>query len=79
MGRYLIKNGHLIDPANGIDGKMDILISGKEIFEVATNIDVNSKNAKDADIIDASGKVIMPGFIDLHVHLREPEIGRAHV
>ncbi len=72
MGRYLIKNGHLIDPANGIDGKMDILISGKKIFEVAADIDINSKNAKDADIIDASGKVIMPGFIDLHVHLREP-------
>lgn len=72
MGRYLIKNGHLIDPANGIDGMCDILISGRNILEAGKNIDINSKNATGAEIIDASGKYIMPGFIDLHVHLREP-------
>lgn len=72
MGKYLIKNGHLTDPANGIDGRYDILISGRKILEVAGNIDVNSKSATDAEVIDASGKYIMPGFVDLHVHLREP-------
>lgn len=69
MGKYLIKNGHLIDPANGIDGKMDILIQGRTVCKVAENI---SEKDSSIEVIDASGKVIMPGFIDLHVHLREP-------
>lgn len=69
MGKYLIKNGHLIDPANGIDGKMDILIQGRTVCKVAENI---SEKDSITEVIDASGKVIMPGFIDLHVHLREP-------
>lgn len=69
MGKYLIKNGHLIDPANGIDGSMDILIDGRIVCEVAENI---SKNDSSIVVIDASGKYIMPGFVDLHVHLREP-------
>lgn len=69
MGKYLIKNGHLIDPANGIDGKMDILIQGRTVCKVAENI---SEKDSSTEVIDASGKVIMPGFIDLHVHLREP-------
>lgn len=68
MGKYLIKNGHLIDPANGIDGKMDILIHGRMVCEVAENISKNSG----VEVIDASGRYIMPGFVDLHVHLREP-------
>jgi len=72
MGKYLIKNGHLADPANNIDSRMDILISGTKILKVAVNINENDTEASGADIIDASGKVIMPGFIDLHVHLREP-------
>lgn len=69
MGKYLIKNGHLVDPANGIDGKMDILIQGRMVSKVAENI---SGRDGSTEVIDASGKYIMPGFIDLHVHLREP-------
>ncbi len=69
MGRYLIKNGHLIDPANGIDGRMDILIQDGMVCKVAGNIDGNNAGT---EVVNASGKYIMPGFIDLHVHLREP-------
>ena len=72
MDKYLIKNGHLTDPANNIDSRMDILISGGKVLEVSENISENSTSAAGAEVIDASGKYIMPGFVDLHVHLREP-------
>ncbi|MFH1782605.1 MAG: dihydroorotase [Candidatus Omnitrophota bacterium] len=63
----LIKNGHVIDPANKIDGCLDILIDGEKIKKVARDIDASSK-----EVIDASGKIVMPGIVDMHVHLREP-------
>ena len=63
----LIKNGRVIDPANKIDGTFDILIEGSKISKVAKNI----KNGA-ADIIDAVDKIVLPGLIDMHVHLREP-------
>ncbi len=72
MDKYLIKNGHLTDPANNIDSRMDILISGGKVLEVSENISESSASAAGAEVIDASGKYIMPGFVDLHVHLREP-------
>ena len=68
MKRILIKNGRLVDPANYIDGKKDILIEDGKIKKVADCITLDS----DIKEIDAQGKVVMPGFIDLHVHLREP-------
>lgn len=72
MGKYLIKEGHLVDPVSGIDGKRDILISDGKILKVAENIREDDTIAVGADIISAACKVIMPGFVDLHVHLREP-------
>ena len=63
----LIKGGHLVDPAAGKDGVYDVLICDGVVAEVAEQI-----AAEDAEIIDAAGKYVMPGFIDLHVHLREP-------
>lgn len=68
MEKILIKNGRMVDPANGIDGKKDILIENGKVKEVADHI-VADKDTKE---IDAEGKAVMPGFIDLHVHLREP-------
>lgn len=63
----LIQNGWVIDPKNNIDGKMDILMEDGIIKEVAPRID------KKADrVIDAEGKVVAPGLVDLHVHFREP-------
>ncbi|MDO8602490.1 MAG: dihydroorotase [Candidatus Omnitrophota bacterium] len=65
--KLLIKNGHVIDPGNKIDGVMDILVEGEKISKVAKCID----NKADA-IIDAAGKIVIPGIVDMHVHLREP-------
>lgn len=63
----LIRGGHLIDPAAGIDGIYDVLVQDGVVKEVARRI-----YCTDANTIDATGKYVMPGFIDLHVHLREP-------
>lgn len=65
----LIKNGHVIDPANNIDEKMDLLVSDGKIAKLGKP---GSASANGAQIIDASGKVVVPGLIDMHVHLREP-------
>jgi dihydroorotase len=62
----LIKNGRVIDPANGIDKECDVLIIDETIAEVG-------KVEKPAQtIIDAAGKLVTPGLIDIHVHFREP-------
>ncbi|MHC4203820.1 MAG: dihydroorotase [Planctomycetota bacterium] len=62
----LIKNGHVIDPANGIDKKCDVLITDSKIAEVG------SVKKTVQDVIDAEGKLVTPGLIDIHVHFREP-------
>ncbi|HEX9021093.1 MAG TPA: dihydroorotase [Nitrospirota bacterium] len=65
----IIKNGHIIDPANKIDGKFDILASDGKIAKLGKP---GSLSAGGAQVIDASGKLVVPGLIDMHVHLREP-------
>ncbi len=65
----LIKNGHIIDPANNINEKLDLLVSGGKIARIAKS---GSLSADGAPVIDATGKILFPGLIDLHVHLREP-------
>ncbi len=67
MSGILIKGGRLIDPASGIDGLMDILMEEGKIAAIEPNIE-----AKGARVIDAKGLIVAPGFIDLHVHFREP-------
>jgi len=57
-----IKNGHVIDPANGIDEIRDICIAAGKIAAASD----------DNEVIDATGKLVVPGLIDMHVHLREP-------
>lgn len=69
--KTLIQNGRLVDPANTIDGQYDVLIVGDKIEKIAPVISKSEVDGLD-QTIDASGKVILPGFIDLHVHLREP-------
>jgi dihydroorotase len=66
----LIKNGYVIDPASGREGIYDVLIKGERIEKVAAGIEADEAGAD--TVIDATGKYVMPGFIDLHVHLREP-------
>jgi len=67
MKKILIKNGRVIDPANKIDACLDILIENSKICKVGKNI----KNQAEK-IIDATDKIVMPGIVDMHVHLREP-------
>src|SRR5882724_6159686 len=64
----LIKGGHLIDLAAKIDAPMDILIEGGRVAEVAPPHKIKGADEK----FDARGLIVAPGFIDLHVHLREP-------
>jgi len=66
--KLLIKNGRVVDPFNGIDETLDILISNGKILSINKKIAVS----KDVDVFDATGMVVAPGFIDLHCHLREP-------
>ncbi len=63
----LIKNGTIINPENKINAQADILINNGIIGGVEKNID-----AKADEIIDAKGKIVMPGIVDIHVHFREP-------
>ena len=69
--KLLIQNGRVIDPANGRDGQFDILIENGKIACVAAHI----ADAAD-EVIDATGKWVVPGLIDLHVHFREPGFTR---
>jgi dihydroorotase len=62
----LIKNGRVIDPANGIDKKCDVLIVDEKIAAVG-EIEKSAQT-----VIDAAGKLVTPGMIDMHVHFREP-------
>ena len=63
----LFKNGTVVDYANKLEKKLDILVEGDKIAKIAENI------SEEADkVIDCSGYIIMPGMIDVHCHLREP-------
>ena len=66
----VIKNGRMLDPATNTDAPRDILIDGEKIVEVAQPGSVRA--APGAEIFDATGLIVAPGFIDLHAHLREP-------
>ncbi|HUA87114.1 MAG TPA: dihydroorotase [Bryobacteraceae bacterium] len=61
----VIKNGRVIDPASGHDGVADVLIDGSVIREIGREL-------SGTEVFDASGFIVAPGFIDMHVHLREP-------
>ncbi|HOM43077.1 MAG TPA: amidohydrolase family protein, partial [Bacillota bacterium] len=62
----LIKNGRIMDPETNRDEIADILVEKGKITRISKNID------KDDEIIDATGKIVAPGLIDVHVHFREP-------
>jgi len=66
----LIKNGRLIDPASKTDAAMDVLLDGELVKEIGATGKFSV--LQDAEVFDATGMIVAPGFIDLHVHLREP-------
>ena len=86
----LLQGGHVICPASGIDGVMDVAIAGGKIAQVGKSIIPSSAK----QVIDARGKLVLPGMIDTHAHIYryvtgrfgldadmvgDIEIGRAHV
>lgn len=66
-GSILIKNGRVIDPENKQDGIFDVLVKSGKIAKIGRNIKTNAD-----EIIDAKEKIVAPGLVDMHVHLREP-------
>lgn len=65
--KLLIQNGHVLDPLTGLDDISDVLVEGTKIVKVAKEIHEEADQT-----IDAAGCYVMPGLIDLHVHLRDP-------
>lgn len=65
--KLLIKNGRVVDPESQTDDKLDILIDNGRIADINKNIKTEAQRS-----IDATGLIVAPGFIDMHVHLREP-------
>src|SRR6266567_6797175 len=69
MASLLVKGGRVIDPASSLDGTADVLIDNGRITSVGRDLPRNG-----AELLDASGLIVAPGLIDMHVHLREPGI-----
>jgi dihydroorotase len=67
----LIKNGRVLDPASKTDAALDVLLDGEKIAELTAPGKLTTDH-KTAEVFDAAGLIVAPGFIDLHVHLREP-------
>ncbi len=65
--RLVVKNGRVIDPLNRLDAVRDVAIEDGKIAAVGENLDVSN-----SEQFDATGLIVAPGFIDIHVHLREP-------
>ncbi|MBO4110319.1 dihydroorotase [Streptococcus suis] len=67
----LVKNGRVLDPQSGLDKVCDILMDGSKIVKIAESISADVEQ-----VIDATGLVVAPGLVDVHVHFREP--GQTH-
>ncbi len=63
----VLRGGRLVDPASNIDRTLDVLIDGEDIVDVGEGLE-----PRGAEIVDCTGAVVAPGFVDLHVHFREP-------
>jgi dihydroorotase len=64
---FLIRGGRLVDPASHLDAPLDVLIRDGEVAEIAASIE-----PAEATVIDATDKVVAPGLVDMHTHVREP-------
>ena len=63
MKNLIFKNARIVDPANGIDGVGDLFVENG-VFSASA--------PRGAETVDASGKILIPGIVDIHAHLREP-------
>lgn len=70
----LIQNGYVMDPKSGREGVMDILVKDKRIEKMGAGLakDLSEQELAECQIIDAEGKIVAPGLVDVHVHFREP-------
>jgi len=67
MSSLLIRRGHVISPEDQLDGEFDVLVEDRVIRQVASHISLSAD-----EVLEADGHVVSPGFVDIHVHLREP-------
>lgn len=67
MGKLLLRNGRVIDPASNRDEVADVLLSDGIVAEIGRDLDRTG-----AEVLDVTDRIVAPGFIDMHVHLREP-------
>ena len=74
MTAILLRGGRVVDPSQKLDGVRDVLLRDGVVAEIGERIDVGKENG--VEVVDLAGKVVTPGFIDIHVHLREP--GQEH-
>lgn len=72
MAKLVIKNGRVVDPAQNLDRVCDVAVEDGLVREIGSTIAVSG-----AECFDASGLIVAPGFIDMHVHLREPGFEQA--
>lgn len=72
MNRLLIKGGRVVDPINDMDGLFDIYVIGEKIAAVKPYDPKQVMKSDEWLVIDASDRIVCPGFIDMHTHLREP-------
>ncbi|MDR3553560.1 MAG: dihydroorotase [Syntrophobacteraceae bacterium] len=68
----ILRNGRVIDPAQGLDAVATVVIENGKVVEVGPNIEIGAQRRGEFEQIDAGGKWVVPGLIDMHVHLREP-------
>jgi dihydroorotase len=68
MPALLVRGGRLIDPRNGVDGLRDVRCIDAHVVEIGEHLEPSAGE----EVVEASGAIVAPGFIDMHVHLREP-------
>ena len=75
--KILIKGGRVVDPKNDFDKVADVLVDNGVISEIGENINADG----DVTVIDAEGKIVSPGLVDMHSHLRDPgqELSLIHI
>ena len=68
--KIFIKGGHVVDPKNNIDEICDVFIDNGVVTDIGSNIEL--EDIENVEVIDAKGKYVTPGLVDMHVHLRDP-------